>query len=302
MNSDKIFTILLVIMAILIVGVILIKRFMYFFPTSQFLSGTEKYQNVNHMHLHGWILPGNDPNGKIILFCHGNGGNISHRQEKITALNSMGYAVLIFDYSGFGYSKGTPSEQQCYKDAEIMLSYLYEQKFPLEKIVLYGESLGAPVAAYVAQKYNIPILILESPLPSIKALINAKFPLLSILAPLFTEFDTESHLLKYKGSTMLLHSRTDEIVPYSSGLHLHRLVKQVIPITGGHNSTVIPWVAIKKFVEENETTIQNPTLNSPIPKPSSVTGSFPPRKELFENRDNIGAVYYSSSPSQAMVK
>lgn len=237
----------LIIAFLLFIITILVKRFMYFKPSSQFIEPTDKYQNINHRHLHGWLLE-NEASNKIILFCHGNYGNISHEQSKIVALKNLGYSVLAFDYSGYGKSGGVPSEQQLYDDASDMIAFI-RQKYLPEQIILYGFSLGGPVATYAARRYGIQTLILESPLPSIKIYFSSKYPMLSCFAPLFPEFDTYAYLNGFKGKILILHSSEDEKISYESIKNLINISSSYIQMTGSHYKPNIPWNDVKTFIE-----------------------------------------------------
>jgi len=243
--KDNVVKIMLLLSTIIIISVLIIKRFVYFKPTTELLPTTENYKVIKNRHLHGWLSEGK--NDKIILFCHGNTGNISHSEHKTKALNSLGYSVLIFDYSGYGKSSGVPSETQCYKDASLMLSFLLETYRP-HQIILYGESIGGPIATYAARRYNIPKLILESTISNIKTLITQKYNL-EMIAFLFYEFNTETYLNGYTGKTLLLHSKDDEIIPFYSILHLQPYVSYFVPMSGIHNNPYIPWDKIKEFIE-----------------------------------------------------
>ena len=92
----------LIIVASIFIFILIVKRFLYFRPSLHFLPTRENYQEINNGHLNGWLLPGpNRAHGeksKIILLCHGNGGNISHKEEKMISMRIMGYSVFVFDY------------------------------------------------------------------------------------------------------------------------------------------------------------------------------------------------------------
>jgi len=237
----------LVFAVFIFICIILIKRFVYFKPSKDFLTLEENFDIVNNEHLHGWLLQNKNSN-KIILLCHGNFGNISHKQKKMIEMRNLGYSVLAFDYSGYGKSEGIPSEQRLYDDASMMVSLLLKTYKP-EQIILYGESLGGPIASYVVRKYSIPTLILEGPLPSVKILIKNKYPIVSFLAFLFPEFDTEKYLKGYRGTSLIMHSKEDKKIPYSSVQNLIDLCSQHIQIEGSHNDPVIPWQKVKIFIE-----------------------------------------------------
>lgn len=237
----------LIILTIIIISILIIKRYVYFQPSSVFIPYKEKYQDISEGNLHGWFLPGT--NNKVILFCHGNAGNISHRQEQIDSLNDLGYSVIIYDYSGYGKSRGIPSETQLYHDASVFLSSLIKQ-YDKKNIILYGESIGAPIAAYVARKYNIHTLIIESGLPSIKKYVYSKSQIIGkLLGFIFNEFNTESYINGYKGKILVLHSKTDEIIPYEITDYIRSLASLNITLQGTHNNKIIPWDQIDKFIK-----------------------------------------------------
>jgi fermentation-respiration switch protein FrsA (DUF1100 family) len=238
---------------ILFIIILLIKRFIYFHPIYEFLSPKDNFQDIYEGNLHAWYKKGTT--GKVILFCHGNAGNVSHRQDKLIEFLKMHHSILIFDYSGFGQSKGVPSEEMCYSNADIFYRYLIEKGYPKNNIIPYGESLGGAVASHTALKYNLPLVILESPIPGMKYIIENMFSYFSkILGIIFNEFDTVQFLSSYKGRIVLIHSVDDEVISYDIIL---RKIKPIldskpdsvfIQTTGGHNSVNVPWENIKTIL------------------------------------------------------
>lgn len=247
--SDIIIKICIYTIVVIFLGILLIKRFLYFRPSRPFLPTTESYKDVKNRHLHGWFLE-RSSDVPVILFCHGNTGNISHCQSKTNMLYNLGYSILVFDYSGYGKSSGVPSEQQLYDDGSIMMSLLL-QTYPPDKIVLYGEAMGAAIATYVARRYRIPTLILDSPLPCISVIARKMLRKAKILAFPFNEFNVETYLMGYKGRTLMLHSVDDEVIPYNTTTSLQTLADVVIPCTGTHASIELPLEEIKKFINLN---------------------------------------------------
>jgi hypothetical protein len=233
--------------AILFIIILVIKRFAYFRPTYEFMIPKDTYEDVREGNLHAWYKAGKS--GKVILFCHGNAGNISYRQNKLIELLKMNHSVLIFDYSGFGQSTGVPSEQMCYSNADMFISYLIRKGYNKNQIIPYGESMGAAIASYVARKYSLNAIIIEGALPSIKELISFWFPKGGyILGLVFNEFDTISYLQGYKGKVMVLHCINDEIIPYQISKKLRDLATLSIEMDGSHNMPVIPWDKVKEFL------------------------------------------------------
>ena len=239
--------IICILVAILFIIMLVVKRFAYFRPTYDFMAPIETFHDIKEGNLHAWYKPGRS--GKVILFCHGNAGNISYRQNKLIELLKMDHSVLIFDYSGFGQSSGVPSEQMCYSNADMFISYLLRKGYKKHNIIPYGESLGAAVAAYVARKYSLSAVILEGGLPGIQRLIKFWYPKIGpIIGLVFNEFDTVSYLQGYKGKIMVLHCVNDEIIPFKLSKEMSELANVSINMDGSHNMPIIPWRDVQEFI------------------------------------------------------
>ena len=231
----------------LFIAVLLTKRFIYFHASSDFLETRETYKIIRQGHLHGWMIEG-PPGSKVVLFCHGARGNMSHYETQLTALHQLGYSVVAFDYSGFGKSTGIPSEQQLYDDASGIIALL-RQNYEPNDMILYGKGIGAPVATYVARRYRIPTIILESPLPTARTIV--KNTPLRYFGFLFSEFDTSAYLNGYRGRSLLIHSVTDEIISADETLELQQMVTSYLPTSGSHSATQVPWDDVKRFIDKS---------------------------------------------------
>lgn len=188
----------------------------------------------------GWFIPANSPKG-VLLFCHGNGGNISHRLEKILIFNNLGLDIFIFDYRGYGRSKGQPSEKGLYLDTEAAYKYLTEiRKANPGKIVLFGESLGAAMAIDLAAKNDAAALIVEGAFTSAKAMGKRVYPLIPSFLYMIS-FDSLSKIKNIKSPKLFFHSKNDEIVPYQLARELFSAAPnaELIEIIGGHNTAFI---------------------------------------------------------------
>ncbi|MBI5664896.1 MAG: alpha/beta hydrolase [Nitrospirae bacterium] len=189
----------------------------------------------------GWYIPSQSPRGTFI-FSHGNGGNISHRLEKIRMFHDLHVNVLIFDYRGYGMSKGSPSEEGLYLDVEAVYDYLVnEKKVPPQKIIGYGESLGGAVIIDLAGKHKLGGIILEGSFTSIQDMAKKYFP----FVPSFiykTSFNAMEKIGRVKSPTLHFHSTTDEIVPYDLGRKLFDSApgpKEFVDLQGGHNDSFL---------------------------------------------------------------
>jgi fermentation-respiration switch protein FrsA (DUF1100 family) len=189
----------------------------------------------------GWYIPSGSPRTTVLL-SHGNGGNISHRLEKIKILHDLDLNILLFDYRGYGMSNGSPSEAGLYLDAEAMYAYLLNEKKILpEKIVGYGESLGGAVIVDLADKHKLGGMVLEGSFTSIRDMAKKYFPFI----PAFvykTSFDSLEKIKDMKMPKLHFHSRNDEIVPFELGKKLFDNApepKEFVVLQGGHNDSFL---------------------------------------------------------------
>lgn len=188
--------------------------------------------------LDAWYLPAEHARG-VLLYAHGNGGNISHRIDAIRLFRDMGLSVLIFDYRGYGKSTGKPSEEGTYRDAEAAWQYLVQQRGNApRRIVMFGESLGGAVAAHLAAQHPPGALILASAFTSVPDMAAGLYPYLPVRWLSRYRYDTRRYLQEVRAPVLLLHSPEDEIIPYRHGRALYeaaREPRQFLELRGGHN-------------------------------------------------------------------
>ena len=230
---------------ILFILVLLVKRFMYFRPSTIILEKNEHFIDTYEGELHGWYKQGTLDT--IILYCHGNTGNISDRQDNLSKIIKLGHSVLIFDYNGYGRSRGIPNEQLCYSNAYTFVEFLLKKGYKKDNIIPYGEDIGSAVAIYTGLRYNLPKVIIVSGIPNINKIIENKLWILKIFKFLFSEFDTEYYIKNYKGTVLVLHSTQDEIIDYN---YMKNLPCILVPIKGTHNKPEINWDIINNFIQK----------------------------------------------------
>jgi hypothetical protein len=198
----------------------------------------------------GWFIPSRLHRATLI-FCHGNGGNISHRLEKIKVFNELGLDVLIFDYRGYGLSEGSPSEEGLYLDAGSVYDYLINvKKVPVQKIIVYGESLGGAVAIDLASKQDVAGIIIEGTFTSVKDMARRYFPFIPTFI-ISSRFDSLRKIKDVKSPKLIFHSTGDEIVPLDMGKRLFHAAskpKAFIEIEGGHNDAF--FISQDVFIKE----------------------------------------------------
>ncbi len=214
--------------------------------------------------LHGWWVAPAAWDAKVVLYLHGNDGNVSTRMGDIAALRELGYAVFMPDYRGYGESEGPfPSEKAVYEDAEAAWTYLVEQRgINPAHLYIYGHSLGGAIGIELALHHpEAAGLIVESSFTSIRdmAKLRRQYALLPIRL-LNQRFDSIQKVSKLELPVLYIHGTADEVVPYSMGEQLFRASggrKRFIAIGGGmHNNNAAVGgplfrAAIRDFVEES---------------------------------------------------
>ena len=191
--------------------------------------------------LAGWFIPAPSPRGTVLYF-HGNGGNIGHRVEIVRDFHELGLNVLIFDYRGYGESSGSPGEQGTYRDAMAAWRHLTEtRRIPAQSIVLFGESLGGAVAAWLAERHTPGALVLYAAFTSVADMARALYPILPARLVVRLNYDTRAALAGVKCPVLIMHSSEDEIVPYAQGETLYATAprqKSLVTLRGGHNDAL----------------------------------------------------------------
>lgn len=188
--------------------------------------------------LNGWFVPAPNPSG-ILLFCHGNAGNISHRLDSIRIFRRLGLSTFIFDYRGYGKSGGRPTEKGTYLDADAAWRYLVEERgVSPAQIVLFGRSLGGAVAAWLARDHDARALIVESSFLSVPDIGSELYPFLPVRLLSRFKYNTREYLRAVRCPILVAHSPEDEIIPFSHGRRLFEsapIPKEFLEIRGDHN-------------------------------------------------------------------
>lgn len=206
--------------------------------------------------LDAWWVPAEAARG-VVLFFHGNAGNISHRLDYLQMFHRLRYTTLIVDYRGYGKSTGTPSEAGTYRDAEAAWEYLRHARMARpQNVVIAGESLGAAVATWLAAEVSLTTgegpraVLLFSTFTSVNDLGAQVYWFLPVRLLSRIGYDNEANLKRIRAPVFIAHSRDDDIVPYAHGKRLYETAnepKTFLEMRGGHNDGFIfvrpEWVA-----------------------------------------------------------
>ncbi len=218
--------------------------------------------------LNAWFIEAENPIATI-LFLHGNAGNISHRIKLIQLFVKEGFSFFIFDWRGYGKSKGRPSEEGLYKDALASYEYLTKKLNILpNKIVIYGKSLGANIACDLATKVDKSLLIIDSGFSSAQDMAKIVFPFIpSFLVrwAITVKFDALSKIKEIAFPKLIIHSKDDETIPFNQGEKLFREAKEpkeFFVVRGSHNQAIFNNPEV--FISRIKTFVLNYSNKDPI--------------------------------------
>lgn len=197
-----------------------------------------RFSTEDGLTLDGWFVP--SPGAQqVILFFHGNAGNISHRIESLRLFHELGFDCMIFDYRGYGRSDGKPSEHGTYRDAEAAWRYLtVERNIPPQRIVLLGRSLGAAIATQLASRHTPAALVIESAFTSLTDLAAKVYWFVPVRLLSRYHYPVARYLKSVASPVLVVHSRDDELIPFAHGRRLFEIAntpKQFLEIRGSHD-------------------------------------------------------------------
>ena len=182
------------------------------------------------------FLTKNKPKG-IVLFFHGNMGNVEHYKRYPRLFTENDHEVWMIDYPGFGKTTGKKTEEVMYQQA----LYLYGKavkRVAADSIIIYGKSIGTGIASYLAAKKPCKMLVLETPYYNIVSLARSYFPVYPVSLLLKYAFPNNKHLKSIRVPVTIFHGTEDEIIPYRHAIKLKKENPKVNLVTienGKHN-------------------------------------------------------------------
>lgn len=205
--------------------------------------------------LHGWYARHRAPQA-IVLYLHGNAGNLTHRAPLVDLLHDrLRASVLVFDYRGYGRSEGAPMVDGLVLDARAARQYLAKREsVAADEMILIGRSLGGAVAVELAANDGARALVLESTFASLREVAAAHYPKWAADLVVPDRLDSAACIGKYEGPLLMSHGDADRTIPYAQGRRLFSLAnepKKFFRIRGGdHNDPQPPayFQELERFV------------------------------------------------------
>jgi uncharacterized protein len=218
--------VVLLLVALLVAVVWLLQRRLIYFPdrsapspASHSVSGTQDVtlRTVDGLNLGAWLVaprPGTPDEHVAVLVAPGNAGNRLARLPLAAALASRGITVLLVDYRGYGGNPGSPSEKGLARDIEAARTYIVEQAgIPAERLLYYGESLGAAVVTALSAKHPPAGLVLRSPFTDLSAVGQEHYPFLPVRLLARDRFPVRDLIARITAPTLIIYGTADSIVP-----------------------------------------------------------------------------------------
>lgn len=192
--------------------------------------------------VHAWWLPPPVGTRRVLMYCHGNGGNLSHRGPMLTEFQSkLGCGVLIFDYPGYGKSTGWPVEAACHAATDAAFAWLMAKGFAPEEVVLFGESLGGGVASKLATEHPVRGLVMCCTYTTIRDAAAHRYPWLPCHLVMSAEFDSRSRLPQVNCPVLVIHGTNDRTIPYWQGEGLYAAANEPKQFVGLDGASHCEW-------------------------------------------------------------
>lgn len=172
------------------------------------------------LNLRSWYFRPDREGASVVLFLHGNAGDIGNHLPFAKFLVEAGYGVLALEYRGYGGNPGSPDEPGLIADGRAAFAFLKAQGVPDSNIVLFGESLGTGVAIQLAAEHHVRAMILRSPYTSIAEVAAIQLPYIPASWLVRDRFDSLAKIGRNKAPLFVFHGANDTLIPLALGREL----------------------------------------------------------------------------------
>lgn len=208
---------------------------------------TDDHAVINALH-----FKNENPKG-VILYFHGNAGDLSRWGEITEFFVKKQYDVFVMDYRTYGKSTGTLSEQALYKDAQLCYDYV-KSRYTEDSITVYGRSLGTGIATYLASENKPKQLVLETPYYNILDVAKYRFPIFPVKYLIRYKLPSNVFIKEVHCPISIFHGTEDSVVPFQSGKKLYQKTSKenifFITIDNGKHNNLIEFDAYHKHIKK----------------------------------------------------
>jgi len=216
-------------------------------PFEELFFKTEADAIINALH-----FKAENPKG-IILYFHGNAGDLSRWGIITASFVEKGYDVLVMDYRTYGKSTGKLSERALYHDAQFCYDHLKE-RYNESEITIYGRSLGTAIATYLASKHHPKQLILETPYYSMVEVAKKRFPMFPVKQLMNYELPTYKFIKTVECPITMVHGTADKVIPIQLAEKLYNsLTNEQMTLTiieGGSHNNLSDFEAYHQLIDQ----------------------------------------------------
>lgn len=195
-----------------------------------------------------------NPNAKYtLLYLHGNYEDLGSIAEYIPDFVKAGYAVFAFDYRGYGWSEGRPTEPACYADAKLAYDYVRTTLgVRPNRLIIFGYSLGGGMGVELVRSNPAAGLVLQGVFASA---YRVRLPI-----PLFPgdKFRNLAKAPELRLPVLVIHGTDDRTVPVSHGEAIFAALtcrKKELIIAGGPHGGLADyagacyWDTLREFTD-----------------------------------------------------
>lgn len=191
----------------------------------------------------------------VILFLHGNAGEIADRADRFAFYQSQGFGVAFLSWRGYGGSTGSPSEPGLLTDAKAAYDFLRAQGIPPDRMVLVGESLGTGPVVITAAANPVAAVILEAPYTAAVDIARRTYTWLPVGLLMKDQYRSRDHIAAIRAPLLILHGKADRVIPQGFGKRLFDLAKDPKTFLSlgpvGHEALFSPetWAREAAFID-----------------------------------------------------
>jgi uncharacterized protein len=183
----------------------------------------------------------------VVLYFHGNGGALRYRVERFKTLVRDGVGLVALEYRGFGGNAGSPTETGLMADAEAAYAFAVA-RYPGQRLVLWGESLGTGVAVALAAKHPVSRIILEAPFTSAADVASLRYWYLPVRLLMKDQYRSDELIGALTVPVLILHGMRDHVVPFAMGERMFELTKapnkHIVRFIDGDHEDLDKWGAL----------------------------------------------------------
>ncbi len=222
----RVVLVVFLVVALLLAAVWLLQRRLIYFPdrsvpppAAQVIPGARDVtlHTEDGLRLTAWLVPpapGTAPGRPAVLVAPGNAGNRLARVPLAAALAGRGLTVLLVEYRGYGGNPGSPSADGLARDVRAARAYLVgDAGVAPERLLYFGESLGAAVVTGLAAEQPPAGLVLRSPFTDLPAVGREHYPFLPVRLLARDRFPVEDPVRRITAPTVVVYGTADSIVP-----------------------------------------------------------------------------------------